>query len=216
MYGISQGEVIITVTAPNGVSYSRKIKIVSGDISSVSIINYHSHKVVSGQSLELYVSKRPYDADLSLLGFTSSNPSVATVDFKGVITTIKGKRGIAIISVYSKKDPTIKDDVTVEVVSDFFAVQGQGYFKGSEQNDVLTGDASYHITFGVIETLEISDFKVYTNKGVLLFEDIKPKVLGKGDSSIYKFTFNKTEKPYVTYTLRYKDEVEFRKEQFQF
>lgn len=216
VYGVSLGEVIITVTAPNGVSYSRKIQIISEDISFVSIVNYHTKRIISGESLELNISKLPYDADLSLLGFTSSNPSVATVDFKGVITTVKGKSDSVTITVYSKKDPTIKDTITLEVVSVFYGVFGQGSFKGIEQNELLTGDASYHITFGVIETLEISDFKVYTSRGVLLYEDIKPKVLNQGDSYTYNFTFNKAEKPYVTYKLRHKDEFESRRKQFDF
>lgn len=219
VHGVSVGEVIITITAPNGVSNSLKVKIVLNEITSIYISTPLS-QLVNGQKTELYVGRSPVDADLSMIEFTSSNPKIATVDSKGIITTQRGKMGTVIISAHSKKNASIKSTITIEVVSDFYRVYGGVSFIANRQGNIYDGKCKYGVYVSVIDdNFELSNFKVYSKDGTLLFEDSKTisfTTAYYNINHIYEFNLNKADSPYVTYQLRNKESTELRREEFRY
>ncbi|MHC5354723.1 Ig-like domain-containing protein [Myroides sp. LJL115] len=213
--GISLGIVEITVTAPNGIKGSLQVEIITGDLTHVSITGSTSGvQVINGEEYPLYVSTEPRDADISLLGFSSSDPSVATVDENGLVKTSKGQKGKVYITAFSKKDPSIKDVLEVELVNAFYRVWGNPTFEGTAQGTVLTGKLQYGILVYGVDKATISDFKIYDKYGKIVFQDDRENIVIQAQSINYEYQADGVDSPYVTYTLKYKDHQENRKESF--
>lgn len=209
------GKVTISVVAPNGVKANVDVKIITGDITSVSLIG-NNQKIINGESLLLYFTTAPKESSTSLLSFVSSDPSIARVDQKGLVTAVKGKRGRVTISVASKKDPHIKDSYEIEVVSMFSNVDSKTHLTGSKQGTIVTGDVVFSIMQYDKTSMEVSDLKVYDKFGTLLYHNTSSKTLQGGMPLEYNFKLNKANTPYVSYQLKYEDHEEARTEVLKF
>lgn len=209
--GKALGETIIKVKASNGVTASLPIKIITGDITSISV-SMNDYKIVNGENSQLYISTIPFDSDKALLGFSSSNPEIAIVDNQGLIKTVKGKRGRVEINVFSKKNPSINSKIWIEVVSAFDSVKTNSRLEGTHDGNTVTGKVYFSIVQYTQNTIKISNFKVFNKDNQLLYEDVSLKELYTSQYAEYSFSLDKAERPYVSYQLQYNDYSELRKE----
>lgn len=207
----SEGSATITAKAANGVSGSIGVTVGSGKIRYVSI-SLRPDKIINGEKQELSVMILPSTATKSKLRFTSSDTSLATVDQEGVVSSVKGKRGKVTIWATSKDDSTIRDMIDIDIVSAFYDVRIYTELNGKVQAGSITGDLQYIVNLYGLDYMEVSEFKVFDQSGTLLYQDTKAQNIRLADSSRYYFTLDNAHKPYVTYQLKYKDHIEYRKE----
>ncbi len=110
---LKTGEVTITVTTKDG-KYKATCKIkVEDDVKSVTSVSISGKKEVNiGESIKLTASIKPKDATNKEVSWTSSNPSIATVDKNGNVKGIKsGKVTITVTTVDGEKKATISIEV---------------------------------------------------------------------------------------------------------
>ncbi|KZE76755.1 Ig-like domain-containing protein [Myroides marinus] len=207
----SEGSATITVKAANGVSSSIGVMVGSGKIRYVAVSLYPD-RIINGEKKELSVTILPSSATKSKLRFTSSDTSLATVDQDGVVSSVKGKRGRVTIWATSKDDSTVRDMIDIDIVSAFYHVRIYTELNGKVQAGSITGDLQYIVNLYGLEYMEVSEFKVFDQSGTLLYQDTKAQNIREADSSRYYFTLENAHKPYVTYQLKYKDHIEYRKE----
>lgn len=213
--GKSVGIVIISVTAPNGVKASLEVGIISGDITRVSLDSSSwGIQLINGDEFPLVVYTDPYDADMSLVGFSTSDPSRATVNDKGIVKTQRGQSGKVYITGYSKQDPSIKDVLEVELVDAFYRVWGFPSNQGISHGSVFTGQLYYLVTVGMTIKVSISEFKVFDKYGNIVYQDDREMEVGDSLDINYSCYVEKVDSPYVTYKLKYKDHQEIRRESF--
>ncbi len=98
--GKAVGSTTITVTTPNGKKASVKVTVTAKDIKVKSITCTKKKSLKVGKKYNLAYEIQPINATNGKVKFKSSNPKVATVNSKGVVTA--KKKGSAVITITSK------------------------------------------------------------------------------------------------------------------
>ncbi|MGL4581643.1 MAG: Ig-like domain-containing protein, partial [Flavobacterium sp.] len=135
--GKALGNVTITAISPSGSTASVDLQIIPKEVTSITFTNNTSvpSKVIGGTTYSLQIQTIPYNTDLSLLEFISSDNSIATVDAKGVVHALKGKRGRITITVRSKESIAVSATQELQIISPFEYVKTVSYLEGHiEQN----------------------------------------------------------------------------------
>lgn len=218
VYAKSAGVVTITVKAVTGVTAKVETRVITNEVTFLLTqiqSTWSGNRVIAGENYQISVSVRPFDTDISSIEFISSDPTLATVDDKGMIKTVKDKRGKVTITARAKTSPFISSDLEIELVSAFVLVKTVVYLSGKVQGGVVSGDATFKVE-GTSGDYKISQFKVFNKQGTLLFKDLETKDFYYSRPYSYYFNLDKTEKPYVTYTLEYDKYIEHRKEELVF
>lgn len=111
--GLKEGTVTITVTGPNGITTSCIVKVVKDKVEVDKIIlNTKDISLLEGDTKQLLAKVEPENATENELIFESSDPSIATINNKGVIEGIKP--GVVTITVKTK-DGRVKETCKVTV-----------------------------------------------------------------------------------------------------
>ncbi len=114
--GLKDGTATITVTAPNGISASITVTVVSEEIKAKSITLSPSElSLPVGSSSQISAKVEPENATNRELIWESSNPSVATVDDNGVVKGIAP--GTTVVTVKTK-DGTVVGQVVVTITAE--------------------------------------------------------------------------------------------------
>ena len=118
--GLKEGVAIITVTTPNGLAAEVKVTVVKDEIKTKKIIvNPSSLSLDVGAVKQIDATIEPENATNGDLKWSSSNPSIATVDENGVVKGISP--GTAIITVKTK-DGSVSAQITV-IVKEIITVE---------------------------------------------------------------------------------------------
>ena len=113
--GLKEGTATITVTSPNGKTAIVKVTVVTDEVKVDKIILTPSSLSLNvGDSKQVSAKIEPENATNRELVWTSSNPSVATVDDKGVI---KGVNPGTTTIIVKTKDGTVVEEITVTVLA---------------------------------------------------------------------------------------------------
>jgi uncharacterized protein YjdB len=94
--GVSSGETTVTVALENGKSDTIAIKVVQG-VTGVTL-NATEAVVRMGETYQLTASVQPENADVKDVLYTSSKPSVATVNESGLVTAVSGGETIVTVT----------------------------------------------------------------------------------------------------------------------
>lgn len=113
--GIKNGKVIITVTSSNGISTTCVVNIVNEAIKVKKIVLSPESLSLSAGTMEQLVAKiEPENATERELIWSSSDPSIATVDSSGRITGIKA----GTVTITAKTlDGKTKANMTITIIS---------------------------------------------------------------------------------------------------
>ncbi len=99
-------------TVDGGYTDSFIVEVSSSRLQSIEC-SVEKSTLSVGETVSVTTVFKPAGASNLLLTYTSSNPSVATVNERGVIRGVG--RGNAVITVTSEADPSIKDTIAIEV-----------------------------------------------------------------------------------------------------
>lgn len=109
IYAMSPGTATITATSKNGYEAKCKVKVIQSP--TTLSIDYSSYSFYRGTTIQLSATVGPNNAYDKSVKWTSSNPSVATVDQKGVVTGVAP--GQATITVKTVNDIELTCEVTI-------------------------------------------------------------------------------------------------------
>ncbi|MGN1112127.1 MAG: Ig domain-containing protein, partial [Acutalibacteraceae bacterium] len=109
VYAMGQGTAEITAKSKNGYVAKCKVKVLQ-PVTEMSI-NYSGYDFYEGSSIQLTATVSPDNATDKKLTWSSSDPSVATVDQKGLVKGISP--GYAVITVKSSNDLTLTCEVNI-------------------------------------------------------------------------------------------------------
>lgn len=108
--GVSAGDTNIRATA-NGITRTVSVTVSSSEVSLTSLsVSPKDNKMKVGDEKTLTVTKEPADAG-NTITFSSSNPSVATVDSNGKVTAVSVGRATITVS-----GGSLTDTASVEVI----------------------------------------------------------------------------------------------------
>lgn len=113
VYAMGPGTAVITAKSKNGYVAQCEVTVLQ-PVTELSL-DYSSYDFYEGTSIQLSASVGPSNASDKTIKWTSSNPSVATVDQHGLVKGIAP--GYAAITVESSNGLTLTCDVTVMEVS---------------------------------------------------------------------------------------------------
>lgn len=216
-------EVDIYVTAPNGVKAITRFYVINEDVTEITILP-KEWDVVYGGIYELDLITIPHSINLKpgMLVLTSSDPSIATVDEKGKVTTFANKKGSVTITAASKKDPSINATVKMNVIAPFDKIGvTTDASRLSFKNGVVSGIAVVMIKENskIVGSFwrnpnwfQIVSFKVFSKDGKVVYTDGTLQDKRYGEYKEYGFRLEGVVEPYIEYTLKYNDVVETRKE----
>ena len=111
--GIDVGKAVITIKTTDGSNITKTCQVTVGNAVKSVALDQTSASVKVGKTLTLKATVTPSDATDLTVTFTSSDPSVAAVTAKGVVTGKKaGKAEITVTTADGKKTATCKVAVT--------------------------------------------------------------------------------------------------------
>ena len=127
---LKSGEVTITVTASNGVSYSwdldatvtAQLKEVSLNADQVQLSMNDQNKKTADLDVT-YTPEKPTDVDS--VEWTSSDNAVATVDDDGIVTAVKGGKATITVTVTNEDGEKFTDTAEIYVSELSFELDGQ-------------------------------------------------------------------------------------------
>lgn len=113
VYAMAPGTAVITAKSKNG--YVAQCEVTVLQPVTELTLDYSSYNFYEGTTIQLSASVSPSNASDKTIKWSSSNPSVATVDQKGLVKGIAP--GVAVITVESSNGLKLTCDVTVMEVS---------------------------------------------------------------------------------------------------
>ena len=177
--GVSEGEATITVTSSNGKKATCIVKVTTKEIPVEDItISVSEDSVEVGDMIQLKATIIPSDATNRELVWSSSDPSIATVDSKGVVRGIKN--GKVTITVKTKDGKVVATcEITVDPVSD-------------DSLDVYDNDHT-PITWNGSNDLKIFSKSLYNIDGVIAPES----------ENTYEFVVRNSTKYDIKYSINF-------------
>lgn len=112
---ISAGSTTITATTSNGVKAYCSITVTSPTLKSISIVDGTSISMSKNSSRLLSVKPNPTNADLGYITWSSSSPSVVSVNSSGLVTALNS--GSSTITAKSSKGLSATIKITVTTAS---------------------------------------------------------------------------------------------------
>lgn len=169
------GNATITVTTQDGNKTATFAVTVSDSIVPVSsvILSPTSATIAKGATRQLIATVSPSDATNKNVTFTSSNPSVATVNSSGLITAVSG--GNAIITVVTVEgNKTATAAITVPSGAPIPGkIEAESYSSMSGVQTESTSDVGGGLNVGWIEANDWMEYDVYvTSSGTYTVEFI--------------------------------------------
>lgn len=174
--GIKNGKVIITVTSSNGISSTCVVNIVDEAIKANKIVLSPDSLSLSAGTMEQLVAKiEPENATERELIWSSSDPSIATVDSSGRITGIKA----GTVTITAKTlDGKTKASITIIVITG----EGEVEIFDNEKN-AITWNGS-------------DDLKIFS-KSIYNFDD----VIAPESENTYQFVIRNNTKYTINYNI---------------
>ncbi|MEC4075087.1 Ig-like domain-containing protein [Myroides odoratimimus] len=213
--------VLISVKSPNGKEQTIEVEVIEPDITDIAMLP-KEYDIIYGTTFELEVLTIPNRIEEGMLVFTSSNPSIATVDEKGVVTTFANKKGTVTITASSKKDPSINSSSKLNVIAPFdkitvsTTVRGLNYVDGAAHGHATLEIKDNSINAGFVydnpNWFQITRVRVFSKDGKVIFENNDIEDTRYGASRKYGFKLEGVYDPYIEYDLKFKDYKESKKE----
>ncbi|MGL4581471.1 MAG: Ig-like domain-containing protein, partial [Flavobacterium sp.] len=171
----SEGQAILTVIAPSGVKATVEVDVIPNEVTDIYLglpMGIDGKQIIAGESSQMSIMVTPYELNSLALDLKSSDPSMASVDQYGLISTVKGKKGKFSIIASSKTNPAMKATLEIELLGPFYSFYSNVTLLGQIKNGNISGE----VTFKVINKhpyfhSNISEFKVYDSTGKLLYEN---------------------------------------------
>ncbi|MDM1395619.1 Ig-like domain-containing protein [Myroides odoratimimus] len=218
---VALGSVFINVKSPNGKEQTIYVEVIGSDIMQIIILPKKAD-VVFGDKMELELLVDPPRYEPGMIVFTSSNPSIATVDEKGIVTTFVNKKGTVTITASSKKDPNINASTELNVMAPFdkitvsTTVSGLNYVDGAAHGHATLEIKENSIIPGFVNDnpnwFQITRVRVFSKDGKVIFENNKIVDTRYSSSRKYGFKLEGVHDPYIEYDLKFKDYKESKKE----
>lgn len=217
---VALGSVLISVKSPNGKEATVEVEVIKPDITLIAMLP-KEYDVIYGTNFELEVITTPERIEPGMLVFTSSNPSIATVDEKGVVTTFANKKGNVTITASSKKDPNINAESKLNIMAPFdkitvsTTVSGLNYVDGAANGHATLEIKDNSINAGFVYTnpnwFQVTRVRVFSKEGKVIFENNELEDTRYGTSRKYGFKLDGVRDPYIEYDLKFKDHKETKK-----
>ncbi len=144
----------VTVTATSNADPSQKasctveVKAKGVEVQSVSLDKQTLELKVGGAAVKLTATVAPADATNKGIDWSSSNPSIASVDANGNVTPLA--KGSATITATSKADSSKKATCTVQVTEGQAEIPVESVELSAAALDLIAGGETTKLTFSVI------------------------------------------------------------------